>query len=198
MLEKDIPSAKASHGFNHSWLWMSTSHLLTSPTSCRSFQPYSPNFSHPGLLSILWLCQTLSHFRDFARVVLLLRTVSLLPALQKAGSFHLLMSVQMSTPWGKTFAHQAGKAAQITHYPVFFLFVSVFVVCVCCLVSWFPLESTSTRTKNLPGAVCQCIPKALAWHTVVAPLIFAKLAILAREPSQRLWGRHLQHFYFVV
>lgn len=184
---------------------MSISHLLIFPTACRSFQPSSPNFSHLGLLSILWLCQTLSHFRDFARVVLLLRTVSLLPALQKPGSFPSFTcqfkcqllggKVMLTKLWKQPLSY---PYPPITHYPIFFLFVSVFVVCVCCLVSWFPLESRSIRTKNLPGAVCQCIPKALAWHTVVAPLIFAKLTILAREPSQRLWGGHLWHFYFIV
>lgn len=173
--------------------------------TCLPFQPHAApsNPTHPisatlayfpfcdcakpsptsGTLLELFFCLEQSLFSQFFK---------------RLARFLLLMSAQMSTPWGKTFAHQAVKAAQITHYTVFLLFVSVFVACVCCLVSWFPLESRSTRTKNLPGAVCQCIPKALAWHTVVAPLIFAKLAILAREPSQRLWGRHLQHFYFVV
>lgn len=112
---------------------MSTSHLLTVPTSCRSFQPYSPNFSHPGLLSILWLCQTLSHFRDFARVVLLLRTVSLLPVLQKAGSFPSSHVSSNVNSLGENFCSPSCESS-----PNYTLHsIPPVCICICCLCLLF-------------------------------------------------------------
>lgn len=129
--------------------------------TCLSFQPHAApsNPPHPisatlGLLSILWLCQTLSHFRDFARVVLLLRTVSS-PSSSKAWPASFLSHVSSNvTPWGKVLLTKLWKQPlsspylPITHYPILFLFVSVFVVCVCCLVSWFPTRIKVHKDKE--------------------------------------------------
>lgn len=51
----------------------------------------------------------------------------------------------------------------------------IFICSWACYLS-LPLEPCTTRIKNLPGAVHQCIPKAVACPTLIAQLIFAKLA----------------------